>query len=385
MKKAIALAAAVFVLAAAAALMLASKKGKAVQTPSAPPVSVDTVQPARQSLARFVEIFGTLSPKNAAEVKSEIPGRVFRLTVKEWDNVRENDLLLELDPTDPKLNLSKIEAGLKMARAQLLQAQVDLSRAKREMDRGTRLKEGGLVTGQDIDDRKTAVESAQARVALAQAQVVQAESQVAEGRRNVEKTTITSPIQGVVSLRKVDAGDWVDKGFLLFSIVDNRVLDFTANVPAIDLCHIQEGQTVTFTVDGLPDRTFQGLVKRINPMVAASDRTGRIVAEVKNDDGALKGGVFARGRIIIEEHTNVLAIPKAALNGWDINRGVAHVFVIGEGGLAQAREVAIGLEDQNMVEIRSGLDSGDKVVVRGGFNVREGDRVRISDCAAPGA
>jgi len=375
MKKPIILTAIILVLAGSSALLFSSRKGTAVQTVSAPAVAVDVTQPARVDMARFVEIYGTLSPKNAAEVKSEIPARVQRIEVKEWDNVRENDLLLELDPTDSKLNLSKFDAGLKMARAQLLQAQVDLSRSKREWTRAVKLKDGGLVTGQEVDERKTARESAEARVALSQAQVVQAESQVAEARSHLRKTTVSSPIQGTIHQRKVDAGDWVDTGALLFSIVDNRVFDFTASVAAVDLYQIREGQTITFTADGLPDRIFKGVVKRINPMVSGSDRTGKIQAEVENTDGILKGGTFARGRIVIEDRPSILALPKAAFSSRDIDRNSARVFVVQADGIAKVRELSTGLEDQNMVEIRSGLEQDEKVVIRGGFNLREGDKV----------
>ncbi|MEN6441509.1 MAG: efflux RND transporter periplasmic adaptor subunit [Syntrophobacter sp.] len=381
MKKATAAALTLIVLVGASALIIVTKKGKAVQTQASPVVAVDTMQPALTDMARFVEVYGTLSPRNAAEVKSEIPAKVLKIWVREWDNVREKDLLMELDATDSKLNLSKNEAGVKMARAQLLQAQVDSSRAKREWDRAAKLKEGGLVTGQELDERKSALESAQARVALCNAQVAQAESQLAEARSYLDKTTIRAPIQGTVHQRKVDAGDWVDKGSLLFSIVDNREFDFTANVAAVDLYQITEGQLITFTVDGLPDRSFSGSIKRVNPMVAASDRTGRIQAEVENRDGILKGGAFARGRITIEERQRVFALPKTAFSSRDINKDSGRVFVVREDGTAGTREVATGLEDQNMVEIRSGLDKSDKVVVRGGFNLRDGDRVSES---APG-
>jgi RND family efflux transporter MFP subunit len=262
-----------------------------------------------------------------------------------------------------------------MARAQLLQAKVDLSRTKREWERACKLKEGGLVTGQDLDERKTAQESAEARTVLCQAQISQAESQVAEARSFLNKTVIRAPIQGIVHERKVDTGDWVDKGTLLFSIVDNRILDFTANIAAADLHQIREGQAIIYTVDGLPDKNFNGRVKRINPMVSASDRTGRVQAEVDNRDGVLKGGAYARGRIIIEDKPQVLALPKTAFIGRDLGKNSGRIFVLQEGGVARTREVATGLEDQNMVEIRSGLEQGEKVVNRGGFNLRDGDRV----------
>ena len=105
----------------------------------------------------MVEVFGSLAPKTATEVKSELLARVQRVQVKEWDAVKAGDVLLELDPSDLLLTVGRDEAGLKMARAQLFQAGVGLNRAKREWTRAVKLKEGGLVTGQELDERRERV------------------------------------------------------------------------------------------------------------------------------------------------------------------------------------------------------------------------------------
>lgn len=359
-----------------AVLIVATKKGRQVQTNHAHVVAVELVNPARNTLKRVVEVFGSLSPKTATEVKSEQPGRILKVQVKEWDRVNPDDVLLELDPTDFKLVVNKDEAGLKMARAQLLQAKVDLDRARRELNRAQKLKDGGLVTGQELDERRTAMESAAARVALAEAQVGQSESQLAESRHNLAKTIVRAPIRGTVYQRKVDIGDWVDKGTPLFSIVDNRVLDFTANVPAVDLARVREGQLLTFLVDGLPNRVFEGKIKRINPMVNNSDRSGRVQAEVENGDEVLKGGVYARGQVLVAEYSDVLTLPKACLIGWDMDKETARIFLVDDTATARSRSVTTGLVSDDLVEVRSGVNVSDRVVVRGGFNLREGDKVR---------
>ena len=298
-----------------------------------------------------------------------------KMRVKEWDRVEPAQVLAEIDPTDFKLNLNKDEANLKMARAQLLQAKVELDRAKREHKRAQNLKEGGLITGQDLDERQTGLDAAAARVSLAQAQISQAEAQLAEGRHNLEKASICAPIEGTVSHRSVDVGDFVDKGTSLFTIVDNRILYFTATVPTTDLALVTEGQMLTFGVDGIPNRTFQGRVKHLNPLVNSSDRSGRIQAEVINSDGVLRGGLYARGQVLVEEHKNALVIPKATLMGWDFEKNTARVFLVDEAGVIRTRPVATGLTSEDMVEIRSGLSGSERVVIRGGFNVKEGDRV----------
>ncbi|MDO9109231.1 MAG: efflux RND transporter periplasmic adaptor subunit, partial [Desulfatirhabdiaceae bacterium] len=194
---------------------------------------------------------------------------------------------------------------------------------------------------------------------------------------------IASPIQGTVSQRIVDAGDFVDKGGALFSIVDNRILDFTASVSSLDLSLVSEGQSLHFSVDGFPEKTFQGVIKRVNPVVSSSDRSGKIIAEVKNTADILKGGLYARGYVVVEERPNVLTLPKSALLAWDMQNHASSVFVVDDGGIASLRQLTTGLSHEDSIEISSGVSETDQVVVRGGFNLKSGDRVQMASQAVP--
>lgn len=341
-------------------------------------VAVDTSKPEIRDLQRFVEVYGSLAPKTSTEVKSEIPGRVLEIRVKEWDSVTPKNILLELDPTDFRVELNRNEAGLQMAKAQHLDAKAGRNRAMREWERTIKLKEAGLVTGQEFDERKSELESAEAKASLAEAQVGQAQALLVESRRNLEKTKVFSPITGAVSERKVDKGDWVDRGAPLFVVVDNRVLDLTANVPATEFPQVREGQNIEFSVDGLPGQTFTGSVKRLNPLVSASDRSGRIQAEVANPDGKLRGGVFARGKIIIEEKKQAITVPKNALFSLNIEKSTASVFVIQKPDVAVLKNITTGLATEEMIEVTSGITENDEIVIRGAFNLKDGTKVRIS-------
>ncbi|WP_051284059.1 efflux RND transporter periplasmic adaptor subunit [Desulforegula conservatrix] len=342
-------------------------------------VAVDTAKPEKKDLQRFVEVYGSLAPKTSTEVKSEIPGRVAEIRVKEWDSVTPQDILLELDPTDFKVELNRNEAGLQMAKAQHLEAKAGLNRAMREWERTMKLKEAGLVTGQEVDERKSELESAEARANLAEAQIGQAQAMVAESKRNMSKTKVYAPITGAVSERKVDKGDWVDRGAPLFAVVDNRILDLTANVPATEFPKVREGQNLVFSVDGLPGQTFTGSVKRLNPLVSSSDRSGRIQAEVSNAEGKLRGGIFARGKIVIEEKKQALTVPKNALLSFNIEKGTASVFVIKSPDTAVLKNVATGLATEETIEITSGINDNDDIVIRGGFNLKDGTKVTVTN------
>jgi membrane fusion protein (multidrug efflux system) len=107
-------------------------------------------------------------------------------------------------------------------------------------------------------------------------------------------------------------------------------------------------------------------------------RTVRVTAEVVNEPEALRGGLFVTGSIITGRRTGVLQVPRAALNAWDREAGTAAIFVV-DGGSARRRAVTTGSVNGESVEIAAGLNAGERVVVRGGFTLKDGDAVRLAD------
>jgi len=344
-------------------------------------VRVDTIRVAHRTLQNTVDIYGSLAPKVSTQVRAEIPGTVQSVRVKEWDRVKPGDLLLQLDPTDVNLAVQQSQAALQMAKAQESQARVDLDRAQREWDRAVRLKQGGLITAQECDERQSALDAARARLDLAAAQVSQAAARLAEVNRSLQKTAVLSPISGTVSQRHVDIGIFVDKGAPLFTIVDNRILDLTATVSAVDLVSVREGQPIQFSVDGFGDRLFEGTIKRINPVVDTADRSGKIVAEVPNPGEELRGGLFVRGRIVVKRLDQVPVLPKNSLAQWDIQQQSATVLIVNASDTVETRTLQTGMSEGDWVEVRAGLAPSDRVILRGGFTVKPGDRVQASDSA----
>jgi RND family efflux transporter MFP subunit len=137
------------------------------------------------------------------------------------------------------------------------------------------------------------------------------------------------------------------------------------------------GQAIEFAADALPGRTFTGKVMFINPELDEASRSARVVAEVMNRDGALKGGMFAKGRIVIADRDGVLQVPREALLNWSLEQRTADVFVV-KGDQVERRAVTTGASTDGIIEIVSGVQAGDQVVTRGGFNIRAGDRVAVA-------
>ena len=160
--------------------------------------------------------------------------------------------------------------------------------------------------------------------------------------------------------------------------MDNRLLDLTVTVPSTKSSALRIGLPIEFTADAVPGRTFRGTVRFINPTVNEADRSVKLVAEVPNDDGVLRGGVFVKGQIRTGQRSGVLQIPRTALLSWDVERNTGEIFVI-NGELAERRAVRTGEVTGESVEIVNGIAAGDRVVTRGGFNLRPGDRVQIAN------
>jgi len=146
-------------------------------------------------------------------------------------------------------------------------------------------------------------------------------------------------------------------------------------VPSVRLAEVRVGQPVEFTVDALPGRTFSGRVMHINPSVDTLSRAGKVVADVRNDEGRLRGGLFAKALIRTGTREGVLQVPRAALQAWDTTRRAADVFVIAR-DTAERRAIRTGLVHGDVVEVEEGLRAGEEVATRGAFNLRHGDRVK---------
>lgn len=337
-----------FPFAALPLLLLAACSGRAAGEGQKPAVAVSVATAAARDMERSLEVVGVLDPKAIAEVKAEYPGTVTEVLVTEWVPVRRGQVLARLDARE--------------AHAARLQAQAGAERAEREYARAIKLKGAGLLTAQELEGAQTEREAARAGLDAL--------------RARADKSVIRAPIDGVVAMRDANVGDLAtDKP--LFRIVDNRLFDLTMAVPSSRIAEVAVGQRVTFTTDAVPGRSFEGQIAFVNPSADAVSRTVKVVAEVPNADGALKSDLFVRGRVLLGRREAVVQVPRAALVSWDVEARRGVLFAV-EGDRALRREVATGAVQGDAVEVIAGIAAGDSVVVRGGFNLQDGDRVEMS-------
>ena len=342
------------------------------------PVAVDVTKAVTTSLTEGVDVVGSLSPKFTADVRSEFLGIVTDVYVTEWVRVKKGTPLAKIDTRELQIITQRAKAALETSKANLLQAEVAGKRAEREYQRLLKLKEFGLVTQQNLDEGMTEKEASAARIESAKAQLNVAEEDIQQTQTRLSKTVISSPIDGVVSLRNSNVGDLVGEPGAkpMFRIINTRILELIVTVPSSEMGSVRVGQPLSFSTDAIPGKTFTGKVMFINPVVNEADRSVKVVAEVENAAEELKGGLFTKGRIITGNRINILRVPRSALLSWDVAAKRGDLFIV-NGDVVNRRTVQTGSVMGDFVEITSGLVPGDPVVTRGAFNLKDGDRVNV--------
>ncbi|MEI7817721.1 MAG: efflux RND transporter periplasmic adaptor subunit [Desulfuromonadales bacterium] len=352
---------------------------KNIEQVTKPPVAVETRAATYSSVTDGIEVTGSLEPKFAVDVKTQIPGLVKQVMVSEWVHVKKGQPLVRIDVAETEAQVKRAEAGIISSKANMVQAQVVGNRAERELARVLKLKESGLATQQAIDDARSETETAKARVGVASAQIHVSEEEFRQGIARQAKGLVVAPIDGIVALRDINVGDLASDAAAakpVFRIVDNRLLNLTVTVSSTDSGRVKVGQSLEFTVDSLPGRTINGKVMYINPELSAVDRSLKVIAEVRNVPEYLKGGLFAKGRIITENRRQVLQIPRSSIVAFDTQAHKGSVLVV-ENGVARKRDILSGAVAGDMVEIATGLKAGEQYVIRGGFNLKDGDKVAV--------
>lgn len=326
-------------------------------------VPADLVTVSTGSISGGVKVTGTLAPLNRTTINARAGGVMLDVRVRAGETVTAGQVLAHQDPADAGAQLAQAEA-------QLTSAQVDLKLIEALEQKKTELYKKNYLSEVDWAAAKGETE-------VKRAQVQVQEAAVAIARRAMTDNAIVAPINGIVAERHVEPGTRVAPGQTLFTLVDLGELELAAAIPARDVPQVRVGSAVVFTVDGYGSREFRGQVVRVNPMATSGSRTITVYATVANPDRALRGGMFANGRIAVgSNRKSVLRIPDAALRSID---GKEQVWVVRNQRLV-LQEVAIGSRDTGtgLVEVRSGLTAGEQVVVTPIGNRKAGTPVEVA-------
>jgi HlyD family secretion protein len=364
----------------------------------------------RGDVKLIVSSTGTVQPVLSVQVGSFVSGPIQKVFVDYNARVKKGQILAQIDPRIYKAASAHEEASLAHSRAELARVKALLEQANHNEKRGLSLKPKNAISETDLDQCITDRKSLEAQVKLAEASIQECEANLATAKTNLEFTDILSPVDGVVTDRKVDPGQTVASQFqtpVLFVVapdLENKVYVY-ASVDEADIGMIREAQKrsepVMFTVDAYPQDTFQGKIAqvRLNPTTVSNVVTYTVVVEASNRELKLLPGMTANLSFQIEKHVGVPTVPNAALRfrpkseqvrpsdrailegesererdpaaaaksdptatlGRSHNR--RHVW-IGDGDLLAAVEITIGLSDKNCTEVVSdNLKQGQELIV----------------------
>jgi HlyD family secretion protein len=306
-----------------------------------------TVKVERGEIRSIVTATGTINPVITVLVGSQISGTIKALYADFNSEVREGQVVAQIDPAifeaqveqgranvlSAQANLLNAQANLENAKANIAKAEVTVLDTKRTLDRNRPLLERNVIAQATLDTAqanydtavaqkdvaKAQVESAKSQIESSKAQVAQAKASLKVAETNLRYTTIRSPVHGIVIARNVDVGQTVAASLqapTLFTIAkDLTQMQVDTNVSEADIGRIAEGQEATFTVDAYPEKTFRGKVSEIRnaPTTIQNVVTYDVVIQVDNKDLKLKPGMTANVSVLTQHREGILKVPNAAL------------------------------------------------------------------------
>jgi membrane fusion protein, multidrug efflux system len=342
------------------------KEGEAAAAPLL--VSQEDVLVVRNSaLTSGPSITGSIEPERRADLRAEVSAVVLAVLKENGDAVKRGDLLVRLDQTS-------IRDSLMSAQASMTAASQAYEQAQRQLERMQKLRETGVVSAQQVEDVEIRRNTAQSEREAARSRMVTA-------RQMLERTEVRAPFDGLVSDRKVSAGDTAQIGKELVKVIDPSSLRFEGFVSADSIGEVKTGQHVWFRIHGFEAREFAGVITRVNP--AANTTTRQVEVLVSFEDAKQQpnvAGLYAEGRIETRSAA-ALALPAAS--------------VVREGDKAFAwkvngdklQKVAVDLGDRDLrsgaYSLRAGLTEGDKVLRFPNNTLKDGQEVRASEEPKP--
>ena len=355
---------------------------------------VTTAAAINRELPRFFEATGSLAGDQQTDVAPQTSGKVVAIGVDIGSYVRRGQTLIQLDDAELKLRVDQAAAQVEQAKAAVRQAEekiglrpgqafdpnrvaevaaakVTFELAEKNLRRAEKLIESGDVSRSFYDQERARRDQLkeQYEVALAQARqnyaavdvartnVANAQAALALARKNLSYAIIPAPIDGFVSERTADLGEYVSPQQKVVTLVRTNPLRIRIDIPEQAIPEVKVGQSVSIATSAWPDKNFAGRVARIAPNVSATSRTLTVEAEIENSSGALKPGQFATVRILQERVEPAVLVPARSVIS---EAGVSRVYVI-RNGHAEQRLVQTGQTDGDLIEIRSGVAADELV------------------------
>lgn len=308
-------------------------------------------------------ITGSVQPERRADLRAEVSAVVLQVLRENGEAVRRGDLIVRLDDTSIRDAVASAEAAAR-ASAQAFE------QAERQFQRMKTLRGSGMASVQQLDD-------AEVRRNNAQSDAEAAKARAASARQQLARTEVRAPFDGIVSDRKVSAGDTAQIGKELVKVIDPSSMRLEGMVPADHIGSVKAGQVVAFRVNGYGNEEFVGKVKRVNPAANAATRQVEVLVDFTDKKQPRLAGLYAEGRIETDSATSLTLPPTAIIRDGD--RATAWRLNTKDNSL-QKVAVTVGERDPrtgNLI-VKSGLAEGDKLVRFPTTSLKEGAKVQVA-------
>ena len=404
----------------------AEAAGKADAADALPVVQTAPVKVGE--VIQTLRVTGVLAPLPNSEAKISPPfaGKLVRLAVHLNEMVVKGQIVAQMS-TQPLLgqeqqaqatiaaNQAQVQqarinalgqaaatrSAIAQARATLAGAEATAANARQNYERQQRLYADGLVAQKDVDDALTTVRTAEATaqaqsgavaaaqagtltdlakredIAIAGRQVENARGALATAQAQIALATLRAPLTGVVATVAANEGETLDTSATIATVVDTRDLQLTVAVPSRSLPLVHRGQTVRFTTESLPGKSFAGQIASIGAQVDPQTGTLPVQVRIRNTSRLLRDDMTAVGQVVVARHLQALLVPKSALLQ-DPETHQASVLVLGADGTAHVRPVAVGLPSGDDVEITQGVKAGEVIGVSGQYGLPDGTKVQAA-------
>ncbi|MGZ6970585.1 MAG: efflux RND transporter periplasmic adaptor subunit, partial [Thermoanaerobaculia bacterium] len=386
-------------------------------------VRVTTAKVAKAPLVATVNCNGRVRAKTKVDISSQVMGQIVTLAVVEGEHVKKGDLLLQIDKVQYDAGAQATQAGLDALFAQREADKFTREQAERDLDRTKKNFEAHIESEQNLQKAQLALDSALANERADERRIEQARANLLANKDSVKKTTITSPIDGVVTAKPVEAGENAivgtmnNAGTVLLTVSDMSIVEGEMEVDETDIPHVKVGQKAKLTFDAYPDKKFDGVVTEMggSPITKSSLGTDSsavnfiVKVQVENPPSNIRPGFSVSGKIETDRRTAALAIPIPALVVADPaslerpkgkkptpvptpaaaasekKKDVEGVFIVKKDGHVDFRPIKTGISADLQTEILEGLADGEEIVT-GPFkalrSLKIGDRVKVDNSTA---
>lgn len=378
---------------------------KAASAPARPePIAIRVANAESKVVPRTVDVTGSLMPDDTINIVSEVAGRISEIRYDFGQSVKKGEVIVQIDRQEFQIQVDRARAALAQALARIglnpdqedqrpdtspliRQARAQLEDAKSKYDSARKLAESGDIARERLTETEKILNGRQAnldaalddlRTGLANVQALKADKRLYEKR--LADTTIRAPFDGQISQRMAAPGQYVKDNVTIVTLVKSWPLRLHVDIPEVGAAAVRVGESLSFTTEAIPGRTFSATIKELNPSLEARSRSLSAEARLNQHDPLLRPGMFVQVRLVLSRGAAITTVPKQAVY---TVAGLSKVFAI-QGSIAREIRFTPGEAGEDWVEIPgSVIKPGEAVAMEKLTVLTDGVEVRVVSGSAP--